>query len=231
MAQLGSADLSGKLLLAWEDIDIGKASLLEKGYPMTGLVVLLVVECIICFLYTLNLFLRGQMKPVIEAVLGLLIFVVAIVSFFVLGWKWGLGFIVLPFILIGMSRPFAQALAYRMLGYRTGVDDDSGMDFIREISKGEKGFQNAMAKLEKEDVRNRARLQKLYDSSNINFVLSKHGYSFEMYRDALRKLKGSALTDLAWEIVSSPDELNEYIQLLTDGKSEMEIWSHFRKMK
>lgn len=76
----------------------------------------------ICFMYTLNLFLRGSKKKNIEAVLGLLVILSVIASFFLFNWKWGVICFVSPFILVGLFRPIVEALAFKLLGYRTGVD-------------------------------------------------------------------------------------------------------------
>lgn len=195
------------------------------------LIIFLSVEVLICSFYTLNLFLRGRLKQILEGFLCLSILLMAILAFIFLGWKWGLCFVALPFLLIGVSRPFAQALAYKILGYRTGVDDDSGFDIMTELGKGEKGFKKAMARLDREDKQNQRRLKTIAQSSDINFVLSKHGFSFSMFYDVLKKLRASALHDLAWEIVSSPKELDEYIEMKNSGKSDADIWSHFWAIK
>ncbi len=79
----------------------------------------------VCFLYTLNLFLKGAKKQIIEAVLCILIVATVIASFFVLGWRWGLIAVISPFVLVGLFRPLTQAVAYILLGYRTGIDEQS----------------------------------------------------------------------------------------------------------
>lgn len=198
---------------------------------MTKVILFLSIEVLICFLYILNLFLQGRMKQILEGLLCLSILLMAVLVFIFLGWKWGLGFVALPFLLIGISRPFAQILAYKILGYRTGVDDDSGFNIMTEIGKGEKELKKVMARLNREDEQNEKRLKKLAQSSDINFVLSKQGFSFSMFYDVLKKLRASALHDLAWEIVSSPKELDEYIEMKNSGKSDADIWSHFRAIK
>lgn len=114
---------------------------------MIKLILFLSIEVFICFFYTLNLFLRGSLKQILEVLLGLSIVLMAVLAFISLGWKWGLGFIALPFFLICISRPFAQILAYKMLGYRTGMDYDSGFKIMTELGKGEKGFKKVEGSL------------------------------------------------------------------------------------
>ena len=198
---------------------------------MIKVIFFLSIEVLLCFSYTLNLFLRGRLKHILEALLGISPLLTAVLAFIFLGWEWGLCFIVLPFFLIGIFRPFARLLAYKMLGYRTGVDDDLGFDIMAEMRKGENGYKNVLARIHREEEQNQKRLKKLAQSSEINFILSKHGFSFIMFYEVLKKLRSSALRDLAWEIVSSPEELNEYIEMKNSGKSDADMWAHFRAIK
>lgn len=199
---------------------------------MTKTILFLFLGCL-CFLYTLNLFLRGAKKQIIEAVLGLLIFVTVIASFFVMGWRWGLIAIISPFVLIGLFRPLAQAVAYRFLGYRTGIDDqpESIDGLLEQMASGEEGFKRAFEKIGREAEKQRHRLSTLASKSVISSVLQRHNISFDEYEKLFDALWTSALHDLAWEIVSTPSDLDSLIQMKGQGDSEAEIWSHFREFK
>lgn len=195
---------------------------------MVNHIVLVSALALVCFLYATNLFLRGQWKQKVEAVLGLLVFALVILAFVFLGWRWGIGFIFLSLLFVGISRPFAQGAAYRMLGYRTGIDDDPGVDVMGLMSNGKVSFEEAMARVRQQGEVEKQRLQKIAGSPSINYVLAQHTIDLEGYHAILRGLRASALHDLAWEIVSSPTDLASYIDMKTAGRSDQEIWSHFR---
>lgn len=185
---------------------------------MTALYFLLIAG--ICFLYTLNLFLRGSKKQQVEAVLGILIIFSVVGSFFILGWRWGLLALISPFVFVGLFRSVAEKTAFRLLGYRTGVDDDPAID-----------FENMMEEIGEEDKIAKQRLENIAKSPDINFVLSRHGVSFGMYLTILQELRASSLRDLAWEIVSSPTELDQLLEMRNTGKSASDIRKYFRNLK
>jgi len=189
------------------------------------------ILAVICFLYTFNLFLRGSKKQQIEAILGIIIVLSVIGSFFVLGWRLGLLALISPFIFVGVFRPVAETVAFKLLGYRTGVDDDSAFDLDKVIGSDGEGFVTLMEKIGQDDKAAMQRLKQLTKSPEINFVLSRHGISFTMFHEVLRELRASSLHDLAWEIVSSPAELDQLFEMKSAGKSGPDIWAHFRNFK
>jgi len=199
---------------------------------MIKTILFLFLVCV-CFLYTLNLFLRGAKKQIIEGVLGLLIVVTVIASFFLIDWRWGLVALISPFVLIGLFRPLAQAAAHKLLGYRTGVDDqpESIDGLLQQMASGEEGFRKAFEKIGREADKRRQRLSTLASKSAISSVLQRHNVSFDEYEKLFDSLWSSALHDLAWEIVSVPKDLDSLIQMKRQGSSDAEIWSHFRGFK
>lgn len=199
---------------------------------MIKTILFLFLGCV-CFLYTLNLFLRGAKKQITEGVLGLLIVVTVIASFFLIGWRWGLVALISPFVLIGLFRPLAQAAAHKLLGYRTGVDDqpESIDGLLQQMASGEVGFRKAFEKIGREADERRQRLSALSSEPAISSVLQRHNVSFEEYEKLFDSLWSSALHDLAWEIVSVPKDLDSLIQMKRQGSSDAEIWSHFRDFK
>ncbi|GKT07172.1 hypothetical protein [Desulforhabdus sp. TSK] len=186
---------------------------------------------VLCFLYTLNLYLRGRSKRVIEGCLGLAIVVSVTVSFFVLGWKWGLLALISPFILVGLSRPLARLVARRILGYRTGVDDRQGeTDVFAELAAG-KSLESVMARVQKEGDARRERLSAVARKPAIASLLDRYGVSPSQFQEIFDSLWASALHDLAWEIVSQPDDLEALLKMKREGKDDLEIWAHFRGME
>jgi len=185
-----------------------------------------------CFLYTLNLLLRGAKKPIIEAILGLLIVVTIIASFVVIGWRWGLIALISPFVLVRLFRPLARSIARRLLGYRTGIDQpESIVGLLEQMSSGEEGFGRALEKIDREAEKRRQRLFSIVSRRAISSVLQEHNVSFDEYEKFFDFLWSSALHDLAWEIVSTPADLDSLIQMKRQGASKAEIWSHFRNFK
>lgn len=69
------------------------------------------------FLKTLNRFLRGRAKQVIDAACGLVICVLAVVAFFVSGWPIALGALVGVVAFGYLLRPVAWSLARRLIVY------------------------------------------------------------------------------------------------------------------
>jgi len=199
---------------------------------MARIILFLFLGCV-CFLYTLNLFLRGAKKQIIETILGLLIVVSVIASFFVLGWRWGLVALASPFILIGIFRPLAEATAHRILGYRTGIDyqPESIDSLLEQIASGDMGFERALENIGSQAEKRNQRLSTLASKSVISSILQRHNVSFEEYEKLFNSLWSSALHDLAWAIVSSPSDLDSLIQMKRQNKSDAEIWSHFRDFK
>lgn len=63
-----------------------------------------------CFLFTLNLYLRGTKTEAVGGLLGILILLTIAVSFFLVGWLWGLLFFASSFVLIALFQIPAQAL-------------------------------------------------------------------------------------------------------------------------
>lgn len=199
---------------------------------MSKIVIFSFLGCL-CFLYTLNLFLRGGWKQIIEGVIGLLIVITVVASFFLIGWRWGLLAILSPFVLVGLFRPLAQAVAHKILGYRTGVDDEtSSMDsLLQQMGNGDEGFRKAFEKIDRDADKRRQRLSSLASKSPISSVLQQHNVSFDEYEKLFNSLWSSALHDLSWEIVATPNDLDSLIQMKKLGTSDAEIWSHFRDLK
>ena len=115
-----------------------------------------------CFLYTLNLFLRGGKKQIIEAVLGLLIVVTVVASFFFIDWRWGLIALISSFVIVGLFRPLAQAVSHKLLGYRTGIDGPESIDgLLEQMASGEKGFRRAFEKIGSKAEKHHQRLSSI----------------------------------------------------------------------
>lgn len=150
-----------------------------------------------------------------------------------MGWRWGLIALISPFVLIGLFRPLAQTVAYRLLGYRTGIDDqpESIDGLIEQMASGEEGFKRAFEKIDREADKRRQQLSSLAGKSDISSVLQRYNVSFDEYEKLFDSLWTSALHDLAWEIVSTPSDLDSLIQMKKQGDSDAEIWSHFRDFK
>jgi hypothetical protein len=197
---------------------------------MTTRAIVFLLIAILCFLYTLNLYLRGSSKKVVEGCLGLSIVSSVIASFFFLGWKWGLLALVSPFVLVGLSRPLAELVARRMLGYRTGVDDGQGeTDLIAMLAAGD-GLEGVIAKVGKERDARKQRLSEIARKPRVASMLNRYGVSLGQFQELFDSLWTSALHDLAWEIVSQSSDLETLLKM-KEGKDDQAIWAHFRGLQ
>jgi len=68
------------------------------------------------FLIMLNGFLRGALKPYIDAVLGLFWVVLLVISFIFFGWLSCLSMVLGSFVFGAITRPIAAAIAKSLLG-------------------------------------------------------------------------------------------------------------------
>ena len=121
---------------------------------------------LICFLYILNLYLRGIIKPIIESFLSILIIATVIFSFFMSKWWFGIFAILSVFLLIRIFRPFAKLLAFKILGYRTGIDDENieASRFLKSM-KGNGDVLKSIKKFKRKAEKDKMRLMRLYNGS------------------------------------------------------------------
>jgi len=184
---------------------------------------------IFCFLSVLNFYLRGKAKQLITVIIGFAIFVTIAVSFFVSGWKFGLTMFFISFFFLFTSHPFAKSLACKILGYRVGGDEDHD-GFLNELSsiRSDKDFEAMMGRASKKNGARNARLESFARNKSIASVLQKFKISVQEYQELFDFLWISALQDLAWEIISSPTDLEQLIIMKKEGKTDAEIWSCFR---
>ncbi len=181
-----------------------------------------------CFLYVLNLYLRGSMKPMIEFFLSILIIALVIFSFFVSKWWVGIIALLSVFILTSICRPIAQLLAFKILGYRTGVEDENveASRFLKSMKNDGDVFK-AMEKFKKKEAKDKERLLKLYDKQFIRNILTDNNLAFEDYFKLMTKIS-YGLADIKWEILGSRKDLKKLIDLYKSNVSDDEIFIHFR---
>lgn len=196
---------------------------------MTGNLVYLTILFVLCFLYSLNLFLRGRLRPIIEGILSLLIIVAIVLSFFIFNWKFGLLVLFLTFVFVGLARPLASALATRILGYRTGVADDYGSGNLDKILDGRTSMNEYFEASRKEEGKRAQKFQALLRKPRFTDLVVKYSLTPEMLEDYYRYLGICALQDLAWEIIENPVDLEKLIILRNEGKSDADIFSEFRE--
>lgn len=185
---------------------------------------------LLSFLYSLNLFLRGNKKTIIEFALGFLIMANVIVSFFVLKWWVGLIATFSAFLFIAIFISLAKPLAYKILGFRTGIDDETtenSTSIFKALTKAD-DLNKVFDKLEKISEKNRNKLLRISNKPTIAFILYKNNISFDEYYRMFESLLTSGLADIAWEIVSEPKDLEDLICLIRDGVDQVTLSSHFR---
>lgn len=185
---------------------------------------------IFCFLYVLNLHLQGAKKDFVLFVLMILIIGSVIYSFFIDKWWIGLIAIFAVFLFFGLARPLAQYVAFKILGYRTGVDDFSTGESVNQFFKtleSEGNFEKAMKNLNSSSENIRIKLKKIYQKKNIQLILNSYGVSFEEYNRLFEELNIN-LHDLALEILSSTNDLKKLLEMKKNNTSISEIQNYFR---
>lgn len=193
------------------------------------MILFICVLFVFCFLYALNLFLRGRIKPILEGVFSLLIIITIVSSFIIFGWKFGLLTIVLTFMFVGLSRPIAETMAFRMLGYRTGVDVDSKMERnFKSFSEGKMSFGEYFETSDKEKGKRLRKFQSFIGKLDFKDIAEKYELNPNVLDDHYIFLRTCGLHDLAWDIIRNPIDLEKLIMMRKEGKTPAEINGEFR---
>jgi hypothetical protein len=184
----------------------------------------------LCLLYSTNLFLRGARKEAIGGAIGLLIVATIVAVFWFLGWRLGLVAVVAVPILVPLVQPLARSIAQSLLGYRTGPEGNSRPNILERLEQGE-GMESIFAQMGQGREVDRARLARIAERSSIANVLERHGLTFADLEDSFQMLRISGLDDLAWNIASDPGELEDLLRLRREGREDVEIFQHFRRLR
>ncbi len=180
------------------------------------------------FFYVVNLHLRGRNTETLRGCLAIVVLGLFVAAFFMFNWKYGILCIVVTFAFTNLIVPVASGVARRMLGYRTGIhESEEGAAFNRMMS-GELSRFDYFKEADQEKQRLRKKLERLAALPDLAQVLEDYGLSIDDYLDHYRHLGLCGLSDLAWDIVSDPDELSTLIEMKQNGKSLVEISSAFR---
>ena len=194
-----------------------------------ALVVMRTVLSVLCFLYELNSRLRGRAKEATGGALGLLVIATLLVSLVSIGWRASAVGVAAMFVLFPIGGLLARPIARRLLGYRTGPESPSSdLDILGMLERGQ-GMDAVFDKLGQEQASERRKLEALAAQRGVASVLAKHQATTAEYEAAFRRLKVSALGDLAWEIVSSPKDLDALLTMIRQVKSDPELWAKFRE--
>lgn len=184
-------------------------------------IILLILLAMLCFLFTFNLFNRGRYTEVAGGILGYLIFFLIGSAFFVANWYFALLLFALSFVFIAVSKPLATPLARRLLGRRVGMEQ---LRFERYRAND---FFAAMQ--QREEVA-RSRISSISRNLKIGQVLARHQIAPNELYDLYLLLEQSRLHDIAFEIISHPDELETLIQYHREQTRPAEIYAHYRQL-
>lgn len=195
------------------------------------------ILAILCFLHVLNLHLRGAKKENIQIIIFLFIMLTIGFSFFLSEWWYGLIAILLVFLFSAIFRPFASALSYKILGFRTGIDynqyaNDTYENLLYKIDNYE-NLDDLISYLNKNQDQSTELLKKIFNTEKVNRILKKYNVNFEEFEIWYSKLL-IGVPDLAIEILSSPIKLEKLFELKKNNFSDEEIFIYFisnRKMK
>lgn len=187
---------------------------------------------VLTFIYVFNLHLRGMYTKLAEMVLALGLILLIVASFVVANWKVGIMMLALLFPLTWFWRPPAAALAQRLLGYRTGIHEDTSFsDATAGLGTDKLSPPEFLRKLGAKRDELRKRLATLSRRPEIAAVLSRHGVSLDRFQELYNYLGLCALDDLAWNILGDPSELDRLIVLSGQDIHPGEVERAFREKR
>lgn len=135
---------------------------------------------VVVFLWTLNEFLRGQLKEVASGVLALLAFAFVALAFFISGWKWGIAALIGAFALANIFRPPALALARRLIRYPDLGVERYQRERLQQTIR-DSGSEDYFRRREAEETSDRSHRDKVVASAlkdaQLAKVLDRHGSS------------------------------------------------------
>jgi len=175
----------------------------------------------------LSLYLRGRRTKQTSAILGFLIFGMVVASAFLFRWFYAPLAFVLACCFVAISAPIARKVAFRILGYRTGYEQNSGHEIDDLLETG--GMDHLLKKMVEKQDGERARLASIAGLSVIAGILQQHGLTQHDFEELHKLLIESHLPDIAWEILSTPDDLTKLIEFQKQGLEPREIYSKFRQ--
>ncbi len=220
---------------------------------MTKPIIFWSLEFTLCFLFTLNLFMRGRLTTVVGSILGLLMFGMVIAAIFILGWSYALLSFLLMWVFVAISRPFAGMVAFRILGFRTGIESPTYQQSPnKNLITGKETVEELFKRIGEDQKVERARIASIASQPDIasllqgmslqpnelrklRILLAESGSEERIKVEAVYKLEKlhtlllhCALPDVSWEILSNPDELRRLIEFQRQGLQPAEIGRRFR---
>lgn len=197
---------------------------------MAGETAYLLLLFAVGFAFVFNLHLRGTMTQVFTVVLAMVSLALFALAFFLFSWKFAIVCIVLTLIFENMIIPVAAACASRLLGYRTGLGESDKHEALDRVMFGKISTWEYIQESEKEREQLRNKLARVAARGDVACVLAAHELSIDDFVDHYHLLGRCGLSDLAWEIIADPRELDLLIQMHRDGKLTEEIWTAFRRI-
>ena len=199
---------------------------------MIGTIIYGSIFFVMLCLYALGLLLRGRCKTIIEGVLGLICMGMLIASFFVFGWKTGVGLVVLTLFAVPITKALAIPVAHRLLGYRTGYSNYSAMESDSErFMSGQLSMEQYFENVGIREAQFQSTLASLARRPEIQLVLQQNQISSDGYLELYWDLMKHALPDLAWDILGNPNKLQKLIDLKRNGAPSHEISATFREYR
>jgi hypothetical protein len=198
---------------------------------MTGWLIYLGIVFFMSFLYVLNLYLRGRWRKLIEGILSLILLALIILSFFVFNWKYGLLTLICSLLALRLLHPIAKLLAHKTLGYRTGIAGISREEQnLNKFSKGKMSLADWFESSDRAKEADLYKLNKLLENNSIKQILDKYEVTLEDLYEHYRYISDlCSLDDLSWDIITTPNELEKYLQMRKEGKNILEINMAFRR--
>jgi hypothetical protein len=185
------------------------------------------------FLFVLNLYLQGRLRWQIEVILAWLTFAMGLASLFIFGWQFGIAMILLWFLFVSISHLLASRLAFLLLGYRTGIQQEPYYDIATQhLMSG--NIEEALKIHQEQEEKLNQRLEAIGRRPNVAAILSKNSLNSSDLRKLYRTLESCGLEDIAWKILVNPRDLEELIkfQQKSEGRDAMfEFAASMRRRK
>lgn len=189
-----------------------------------SLFVLHVILASAALLTTLNGYLRGAAKHKIDAVASFLLMAALVAIWWTKGWKAGLIAIPLAFVYAALARPFARAIAYRLMGYRMSMELAREHSSLESLVAGKLSLESYLKVAERRQEKDTARLNRLLGRPEIQRTLQISGKTRDHVCELIRLLSlTGAGTELIWDAVSDPKELAELLRMKENGASAIQL--------
>ena len=165
---------------------------------------------------------RGTLSHRIEAIGGFGLIVFTILTFIFSGWKGGIGVIIALFLWAIVAEKILWLIFCKIMPNANNLDYKQ---FIKRSRFHKKSYKLPTAEELFEGSDNRDKMfWKISSQPKVIEVLKRHGKNPENIKDVFFDLERSGAGEyVAQSVIENPELLSKYLQMKTDGISDLEI--------